>query len=55
MRKFVAGELNGSEFVTQVFYTILYDQREALDLGDNFRSQLTLDLDPKSFQFSKIF
>lgn len=54
MQKFVAGKLNGSEFVDQVLYSILSDKKEAQSLEEDFQSQLTLELDSKSFQFSKI-
>ena len=54
MRKFVAGELSGSEFVDRVLYSILSDKKEAQSLEENFHDQLTLELDSKSFQFSKI-
>ena len=54
LRKFVAGELNASEFVDRVLYPILSNKREADDLKREFYRQVNLDLDSKSFEFSKI-
>lgn len=54
LRKFVAGELNASEFVNRVLYPILSNKREADDLKREFSRQVNLDLDSKSFEFSKI-
>ena len=54
MIKFVAGELNGSEFVDQTLYSILSDKKEAQSLEEDFQRQITLELDSKSFQFLKI-
>jgi Fe-S-cluster formation regulator IscX/YfhJ len=54
MRKFVAGKSNASEFVDQVLYSILSNKREGQSLEEDFQSQLTLELDSKSFKFSKI-
>ena len=54
MQKFVAGELNGSEFVDRVLYSILSDRKEAQSLEEDFHRQVTIDLDSKSFRFSEI-
>lgn len=54
LRNFVAGELDGSEFVAQVLYAILSDKNQALDLEEAFYQKRNIDLDPKSFQFSEI-
>ena len=54
MRKFVDGELDGSEFVSRVLYRILSEREDAQNLEEDFYRQRTIDLDPKSFQFSKI-
>ena len=54
LQKFLAGELGSSDFVNQVLYPILSDKREARDLETNFYQQAKIDLDPKSFGFSKI-
>jgi hypothetical protein len=54
LRKFVAGQLNASEFVDRVLYPILSNKREADDLKREFSRQVNLDLDSKSFEFSKI-
>ena len=54
MGEFVASKSNCSEFIDQVLYSMLFDRREGQSLGENFQSQLTLEVDSKSFQFSKI-
>ena len=54
LQNFVAGELDCSEFVTEVLYAILSDKNEAQSLEEDFYQQKTINLDPKSFQFSKI-
>jgi hypothetical protein len=54
MRKFVSGELSGSEFVDRVLYPILSDKKEAQSLEEDFHRQVTIELDSKSFGFSKI-
>lgn len=54
LRKFIAGELSDSEFIDRVLYPILSNKKEAQDLEEDFRQQVTIELDPKSFQFSKI-
>lgn len=54
LQKFVASELDGSEFVAEVLYAILSDKNEAQSLEEDFYQQRTINLDPKSFQFSKI-
>jgi len=54
LRKFVAGELPGFEFVDQVLYSILSDKKEAQSLEKDFHRQVTIELDSKSFKFSKI-
>lgn len=54
MRKFVSGELSGSEFVDRVLYPILSDKKKAQSLEEDFHRQVTIELDSKSFGFSKI-
>jgi hypothetical protein len=54
MREFVAGKSDCSEFIDQVLQPMLSDRREGQDLGKDFQSQLTLEVDSKSFQFSKL-
>jgi hypothetical protein len=54
MREFVAGKSDCSEFIDQVLQPMLSDRREGQDLEKDFQSQLTLEVDSKSFQFSKL-
>ena len=54
MQKFVAYELSTLDFVTEVLYPILSNTDEASDLKDDFIGQAKIELDPKSFGFSKI-
>ena len=54
LQNFVAGKLDGPDFVAEILYKILSDKNEALSLEEDFSQQRTVDLDPKSFQFSKI-
>jgi|APDOM4702015191_1054821.scaffolds.fasta_scaffold289534_2 hypothetical protein len=54
MQKFVSHELTGAEFVNQFFFKILNDRKEYSILEEDFKSQATLELNPKSYQFSEI-
>ena len=49
----LSGELRSSNFAYQLFYPILSDKREARDLEVNFYEQAEIEIDPKSFGFSK--
>ena len=53
VRKFLAYELSTIDFVAEVLYPILSDTDEAHDLRKDFARQATMELDPKSFGFSK--
>ena len=54
MRKFVAHELSAIDFVAEVVYPSLSNRNEGFDLKEDFRRQAKIELDPKSFGFSKI-
>jgi Fe-S-cluster formation regulator IscX/YfhJ len=54
MRKFVAYELSTIDFVAEVLYPSLSNTNEARELKEDFRRQANIELDPKSFGFSKI-
>ena len=54
IQKFVLGELTISDFIPEILYPSLSDKREASDLIKDFQRQSSIDLDPKSFGFSKI-
>lgn len=54
MRKFVSHELTGREFVDHFYFKLLNDIDEAHLLQKDFKKQETLELNPKSYQFSKI-
>lgn len=54
MIQFVDGELNALEFA-RIFYDRLLNEKEIADnLVNDFKKQAIVELDPKSFQFSKI-
>ena len=54
MRKFVAYDLSTIDFVAEVLYPSLSNMNEARDLQEDYRRQANIELDPKSFGFSKI-
>jgi len=54
IQKFVSNELSILDFISEVLYPSLSNKREAFDLIDDFQRQASIDLDPKSFGFSKI-
>ena len=54
MQKFVSYELTGREFVDHFYFKLLNDQDESKLLKKDFKKQETLELNPKSYQFSKI-
>ena len=54
IQKFVCGELSISDFIPEILYPSLSDKKEASDLIEDFQRQSSIDLDPKSFGFSKI-
>jgi hypothetical protein len=54
IQKFVSNELSIADFIAEVLYPSLSNKREAFDLLEDFRRQASIELDPKSFGFSKI-
>jgi hypothetical protein len=54
IQKFVSNELSILDFIPEVLYPSLSNKREAFDLIEDFQRQANIDLDPKSFGFSKI-
>jgi len=54
MEKFVAGELSGTKFTANVYFTLLSDKRESRILQREYEKQKTLELNRESFQFSKL-
>ncbi len=54
MQKFISYELSGVDFVYRISSMISNDRKKCNLLLKNFEKQLTLELDPKIFQFSKI-
>ena len=54
MQKFVSHELTGREFVDHFYFKLLNDIDEANLLTKDLKKQETLELNPKSYQFSKI-
>ena len=54
IKKFVSNELSIAEFIAEGLYPSLSNKREASDLIEDFQRQAKIDLDPKSFGFSKI-
>jgi hypothetical protein len=54
IQKFVSNELSIADFIFEVLYPSLSNKEEAFDLIEDFQRQASIDLDPKSFEFSKI-
>jgi Fe-S-cluster formation regulator IscX/YfhJ len=54
IEKFLSNELSILDFIAEVLYPSLSNKREASDLLKDFQRQTSIDLDPKSFGFSKI-
>jgi hypothetical protein len=54
IQEFISNELSISDFISEVLYPSLSNKREASDLIDDFQRQASIELDPKSFGFSKI-
>ena len=54
MRKFVAYELSTADFIAEVLYPSLSNINEARELAEEFRRQINIELDTRSFGFSKI-
>ena len=54
MRNFVAYKLNIADFIAEVLYPSLSNIKEARELKEDFRRQKNIELDPRSFGFSKI-
>jgi hypothetical protein len=54
IQKFVSNELSIVDFISEVLYPSLSNKKEAFDLIEDFQRQASIDLDPKSFGFSKI-
>ena len=54
IQEFVGGELSISDFIPEILYPSLSNKREASDLINDFQRQSSIDLDPRSFGFSKI-
>ena len=54
IRKFVAYELSTMDFMTKILYLSLFNTNQAWELQEDFRRQANIELDSKSFEFSKI-
>ena len=54
IQKFVSNELSIADFISEILYPSLSNKKEAFDLIEDFRRQASIELDPKSFGFSKI-
>ena len=54
MQKFVVGELNALEFAQEFSDRLLAEKAESNILLEDFQKQADIELNPKSFQFSKI-
>ena len=55
MRKFIDGELNALEFAEQFSARLQSDSGAADDLVQDFRKQANIELNPNTFEFSRIF
>jgi len=54
MKKFVSHKCSASEFACTIYFLIRNDLKESECLLEDFEKQATLELNPKTFQFSKI-
>ena len=54
MKKFVSHKCNASDFACTVYFLIRNDLKDSQCLVEDFQKQATLELNPKTFQFSKI-
>ena len=54
MKKFVSHKCSASDFACTIYFLIRNDLKEFECLVDDFEKQATLELNPKTFQFSKI-
>ena len=54
MQKFVLGELNALEFAQEFSNRLLAEKAQSNILLEDFQKQADIQLNPKSFQFSKI-
>ena len=54
MQKFVTGELSSLEFAEEFSDRLLAQKAEANNLLKDFQKQANIELNPKSFQFSRI-
>lgn len=54
IKKFVSHKCSASDFARTVYFLIRNDLQEYKDLIEDFKKQETLELNPRSFQFSKI-
>lgn len=54
IKKFLSYELDTLDFIAELLYPILSNKNEAKDFQDDFIGQAKIELDSKSFGFSKI-
>ena len=54
MNKFVDNKYSASDFVCSIYFLILNDRKQSECLIEDFEKQVTLELNPKIFQFSKV-
>lgn len=54
MKKFVSHKCSASDFACTIYFLIRNDLKESKCLVEDFEKQATLELNPKTFQFSKI-
>ena len=56
IQKFLSNQLTIADFISEVLYPSLSNNliKKAFDLIEDFQRQASIDLDPKSFGFSKI-
>ena len=54
MKKFVSHKCSASDFACTVYFLIRDNQKDFEGLVEDFEKQATLELNPKTFQFSKI-
>ena len=54
IQKFISNELSILDFIPEILYPSLSHKKDSADLIEDFQRQVSIDLDPKSFGFSKI-
>ena len=54
IQAFISNDISIDDFIPEILYLGLSNKKEASALKEDFQRQANIDLDPKSFGFSKI-